>query len=236
MTSPGLYLYALVGSGLEGGLGTGLAGEPLRLVRGGGVLAVVGELPVLPEVSADALSAHDATVRRMARLVSAILPVRFGQSMPDERSLVSWLTARDKSLGKALARVEGCVQMTLRVFGNADSLAQGSHPGLPNDALRAQGPGTHYLEERRRAAERARSLPEIAPLREALRPLLRAERIERSLGYGLLVGSAYDLIDRGEAGEYARLVAEMAPKLSTFRISASGPSPPYAFAPGELAG
>ena len=229
-----LYMYALIGTGPEGDLGTGLAGEPLRLVRGGGVLAVVGELSVLPEVSADTLVAHDFTVRRIADLVPAILPVRFGQSLPDERSLAAWLTERDEDLAKALARVEGCVQMTLRVFGEPEERTTGT--ARTAGTQQHEGSGTRYLEERRRAAARARSLPEIAPLREALRPLLRAERIERSHGYGLLVGSAYDLIGSGEAGEYARLVAEIAPKLDTFRIFASGPSPPYAFAPGELAG
>ena len=231
MTSPNLYLYALVGSGLEGDLGTGLAGEPLRLVRGGGVGAVVGEIAVLPEAGSATLVAHDAAVRRLAELAPAILPVRFGQSLPDERSLVAWLAARETELAKALAQVEGCVQMTLRVFGSADpSLAPDLHaPGLHPG--RGAGPGTHYLEERRRA----RTLPEIAPLREALRPLLRAERIERALGQGLLLGTAYDLVERGEADEYARLIAKMAPRLEPLRVTASGPWPPYAFAPG-LAG
>jgi Gas vesicle synthesis protein GvpL/GvpF len=226
VTSRNLYMYALIGAGPEGDLGTGLAGEPLRLVRRDGVGAVVGELSALPEVSADALSTHDATVRRVAELAPAILPVRFGQALPDERSLVAWLAEREEELAKALAQVEGCVQMTLRVFGEQAERTEGT----PRTAGTASA-GTRYLEERRRA----RTLPEIAPLREALRPLLRAERIERSLGQGLLLGTAYDLVGRSEAGEYARLIAEMAPQLEPFRVTASGPWPPYAFAPG-LAG
>ncbi len=158
----------------------------------------------------------------MAKLVSAILPVRFGQSLPDERSLVSWLADREKGFVKALARVEGCVQMTLQVFGEAAERMERTQR-----AAGSAGAGTRYLEERRRAL----SLPEIAPLREALRPLLRAERVERSLGHGVLVGFAYDLIGRADSGEYARLVAEIAPRLGGFRIAARGPFPPYAFAP-----
>ncbi len=38
-----IYLYALIGTEPESDLGAGLAGEPLRLMRGGEVLAVVGE-------------------------------------------------------------------------------------------------------------------------------------------------------------------------------------------------
>lgn len=220
MTAPHLYLYALVGAGLESDLGTGLAGEPLRLVRSVGVRAVVGEVTKLPEAGSATLVAHDAVVRRLADLAPAVLPVRFGQSLPDERSVVAWLAAREKELVEALVQVEGCVQMTLRVFGERTERTP-----------RTAGTGTRYLEERRKA----RSLPEIAPLREALRPLVRAERIERSLGKGLLLGTAYDLVERGEAAEYARLIAEMAPRLEPLRVTASGPWPPYAFAPG-LAG
>ena len=75
-------------------------------------------------------------------------------------------------------------------------------------------------------------LPEIAPLREALRPLLRAERIERA-GSGeqsRLRATAYDLVPRGEADAYARAVAEAAPRLAGWKITATGPWPPYAFA------
>lgn len=232
--SGGLYLYALARAGSTEPLGEGLAGEPLRQVEDGALAAVVGDAPA-PSVSPETLAAHDAVVRRLAECLPALLPARFGQTVPDERTLTSWLASRQRDLIEALALVEGCVQMTLRVFAGPEA----AEPEIPEasvpDPDSALGPGSRYLAERRQAAERARALPEIAPLREALRPLLKAERVERPASPGRLRATAYDLIARVEADAYTRTVAETAPHLAGWKVTTSGPWPPYAFVPGLLA-
>lgn len=220
----GLYVYALVGAGELGEEIAGVAGEPLALVGEGRVRAAAGFLEAPPRLSAAALAAHDAAVRRLADRAPAILPARFGQWLPDEAALRSWMSAQEGDLAEALARVEGCVQMTLRVFGEA------APPEPPPGEEGARGPGTRYLEGRLRETARERSLPEIAPLRDALRPLVRAERIERA-GAGKLLATSYDLIRRGEAAAYTRIIEETAPRLAGWRVTASGPWPPYAFGP-----
>jgi hypothetical protein len=226
----GLYVYAIAGADLHEPPGQGLAGEPLRLVGSGAVQAIAGEMaPPRPDPAA--LAAHDAAVRRLSALTPALLPSRFGQWLADERALLDWLAAHASELAEALALVTGCVQMTLRVFsGNAPE----TPPPVAPPALDGS-PGTHYLERRRREVERERSLPEIAPLRDALRPLLRGERIERPAAAGRLSATAYDLIDGGAVADYSRIVADAAPHLAGVRVTASGPWPPYAFAPRTLA-
>lgn len=223
-----LYLYALTRAG---------AGDPLveglRRLDMGPVAAIVGDLEA-PAVTPEALAAHDAVVRRLAERLPALLPARFGQMVPDEATLSAWIAAREKDVVEALALVQGCVQMTLRVFAGPEAVEQPDPVAedLPEDL----GPGARFLHARRDAAARARALPEIAPLREALRPLLRAERIERAEpeGPGRLRATAYDLVPRGEADAYTRTVAETAPHLAGWRVTATGPWPPYAFAPGLL--
>jgi len=233
-----LYLYAIVGTGfpLEG---AGLAGEPLRLIGEGPVRGVAGSLPEKPRPVPPALAAHDAVVRRLSGQITALLPARFGQTLPDEQALTEWLAAHAPELAEALVQVAGCVQMTLRVYGEVSDVrdAATERPGdLPEPP--AAGPGTRYLEQRRREAEWERSLPEIAPLREALRPLLKAERIERpqSPAAGRLRATAYDLIARGASDDYARIVAAVSVdgRLAGWHVAASGPWPPYAFAPGPV--
>jgi hypothetical protein len=116
--------------------------------------------------------------------------------------------------------------MTLRVFG--EPLA------VPEDEDEiAGGPGTRHLEARRRERERLRSLPEIDPLREVLQPLLRAERMERH-GAGQLLGTAYHLVPRGQTGAYLAALETGKKRLGDRRVAASGPWPPYAFAPEAL--
>lgn len=232
--SRGLYLYALTrGEGAGAVLGEGLAGEPLRRLDAGPVAAVVGEISA-PAVTPEALAAHDAVVRRLAESLPALLPARFGQTVPDEPTLLSWIAARERDVAAALTLVEGCVQMTLRVFAGPDAPDTGPSPETP-PVSEDLGPGARFLHARRDAAVRERSLPEIEPLREALRPLLRAERIERAGpggARGRLRATAYDLVLRSEADAYARTVAETAPRLAGWNVTATGPWPPYAFAPG----
>ncbi len=217
-----LYLYALVDGEPSGPLGEGLAGEPLRQVRCGSFAAVVGTLPRKPEPDRDALQAQDAVVRRLAELFPALLPARFGEAFADEAVLRDRIASQTSGIAESLALVRGCVQMTLRVFGDSEPAEIQEEP--------IGGPGARYLETRRREWERARSLPEIDPLREALRPLLRAERIERR-ETGLLLGTAYHLVPRDQTGAYLAVLQEAGERIGGRRVSASGPWPPYAFGP-----
>lgn len=209
-----LYLYAVL-SQEPASPGSGLAGEPLRLVRCGEVLVAAGEAE--PKATPENLAAQDAVVRRLSGLVPALLPIRFGETVRDEEELRKLLQPRGPALAEALEQVRGCEQMTLRVFGDPDA--------PPPEPQEDAGPGTRYLESRRREIERAHSLPEIGPLLDRLRPLVRAERIERK-EQGTLLGTVYHLVRREDVPAYKEALQEEE------RVRASGPWPPYAFAPG----
>jgi Gas vesicle synthesis protein GvpL/GvpF len=187
--------------------------EGLRLVPCGEVSAVVGEADP-GRVTPEALAAHDAVVRRLAERFDAILPVRFGEAVQDEAELARLLTSRAARFLEALERVRGCAQMTLRVFGEPGSIEE------PTEG----GPGTRYLETRRRA----RTLPEIAPLLDALRPLVKDERTLRH-DQGSYFGTAYHLVRRTDVPAYLSLVESVR---TDRRVTVSGPWAPYAFAPG----
>ncbi|HEX3553251.1 MAG TPA: GvpL/GvpF family gas vesicle protein [Thermoanaerobaculia bacterium] len=222
--TPVLYIYAVVDGEPAGPLGEGIGGEPLRLVRTGGIAAMAGLLPGPPQPSPEILKRQDAVVRRLAGLFAALLPARFGESAADEAALAARLAPRESELAAALALVRGCVQMTLRVFGAADPAPE---PGDPA----AGGPGARYLAARREERQRLHSLPEIDPLSQALRPLLRAERIERHAA-GPLLGTAYHLVPRDGTAAYLAAVEEARGHVGGRRLAATGPWPPYAFAPG----
>lgn len=187
--------------------------EGLRLVPCGEVSAVVGETKP-GRVTPEALAAHDAVVRRLADRFDAILPVRFGEAMKDETELARRLSSRAAHLLEALEKVRGCAQMTLRVFGEPGPLEE------PTEG----GPGTRYLETRRRA----RTLPEIAPLLDALRPLVKDERTLRH-DQGSYFGTAYHLVRRADVPAYLSRVESVR---TDRRVTVSGPWAPYAFAPG----
>jgi Gas vesicle synthesis protein GvpL/GvpF len=220
-----VYVYALLGAAPAPDAGAGLRAEPLRVVRVGELLAAVGEMTERPTVSEAMLRAHDAVVRRLADAVDAILPVRFG-SLLTEPSLADLLRVRARELGEALALVAGREQMTLRVLGDTpvtDVVADDA----PDDA----GPGARYLAARRAEWRRAREAPELARLRPALARFVRAERVTRHATPPLLA-SVYHLIDRGAAAAYRTVVERAEP--DPVRVVATGPWPPYAFAPEAL--
>jgi hypothetical protein len=221
-----LYLYAVAAGEPDGPLGEGMGEERLRLIPAGKVGVVTGDLADLPRPSPEALKRQDAVVRRLAGLFAALLPVRFGESAADEASLITKITPRESELAAALELVRGCVQMTLRVFGEPEPNPEPA-PAVP---ATVGGPGARYLETRRQEQERLRSLPEIAPLSAALRPLLRAERIERHAA-GPLLGTAYHLVPREGTAAYLAAVEEARGRIGGRRIAATGPWPPYAFAP-----
>jgi gas vesicle protein GvpL/GvpF len=219
-----IYLYALVDEEPSGPLGEGILGEPLRVIPQGGLAAVAGEVPERPRPDRETLERQDAVVRRLAGLFGALLPARFGEAFADETALANRLAPREGEVSEALSLVRGCVQMTLRVFGEPEIRPE-------PEAAPAGGPGTRYLAARRREIEQAHSLPEIEPLREALRPLLRAERIERHEAAGPLLGTAYHLVLRESAGTYLATLESAKERIGGRRVAATGPWPPYAFAP-----
>lgn len=221
------YVYALLAEAPRGDAGAGLGAEPLRFVPVGDVLAAVGDIAAPPAVSPSTLRAHDAVVRRLAAAVDAILPVRFGTVLDGETALAEAIAGRAPRLREALALVAGREQMTLRVFGEAASI----DAAVP--VAGDLGPGARYLETRRRQARRAAEVPELAPLRRHLDALVRAEQAQRHDSPPLLA-SVYHLIDRGRAAAYLDAVAAGVPALAPIRAVATGPWPPYAFAPEEL--
>jgi hypothetical protein len=219
------YLYALLDAEPEAPAGVGLAGEPLRIVGCEGIFAVAGEMREAPTATPETLRGHDAVVRRLATVADAILPARFGMLATDDAELCERL-ARTGSLREALARVAGREQMILRVYSSSPASGSKSTPPSPTEHA---GPGTAYLAERARQARAMTEIAELTRLRDVLAAFVLEERIEHHDTPPLLA-SAYHLIARGRASEYATAV-DRAADADGMRVRVSGPWAPYAFAP-----
>jgi hypothetical protein len=212
----GLYLYAIVGRRPRGPLGTGIAGGALSVVRAGGAHVVVERAPA-PPPSARAIRAHDRIVKRIAALTPAVLPFRFGSVVTDAGALRTMLEPVGAAIAQALELVAGCVQYTLRVYGEA--ARDEAEPA------RGEGPGARWLGVRLRA----RRVQEIAPVTEATAPYVRGSRSERH-ERPPLVASVYHLVPRSETRAYRAALSRSARALERVHVKTSGPWPPYAFA------
>ncbi len=220
-----LWLYALADRAAAASAppAVGACGEPVEAIVAAGLTVFAGAPATPPPADREHLGRHDATVRALAAACDPLLPVRFGQRAADRAALAALLAPRHDALAAALARVAGCCQMTLRLVGAAAAGADAP----PDDAASGEGPGTRYL-----AALRARRMaPEaaLAPLRAAVAPLVRAERVEVPAA-GPVLATAFHLIGRGGEQDYARRLAAAAGVPAGLRAVWSGPFPPWAFA------
>ena len=232
------YVYAVLDAPLpeEGAQPLlGVAGEPVRTVAVHGLHVAVGELDAAPQPALEPLRRHDAVVRSLATRARALLPMRFGQTAAGEEELARSVERALPRLQRSLARVAGCEQVDLRLFGErpgAEAAPPAAMPPPLPPGPPGAGPGARYLAERlrRRALERTPP-PELAPLLARLAPLVRAERVQRS-PTGRLLATVYQLVRATDRAAYlARLEAgrRAQPEL---RVAVSGPWPPYAFADG----
>jgi len=178
------------------------------------------------EPTPTSLRAYDRVVRRIARVVPALLPFRFGSLVRDEDELASLLLPLAASITTALARTRGCVQFTMRVHGERKKRSVKKRA--------SGGPGTRWLARRREALR----VPEIDPVIEETKELSREVRYERQeLRRKKEEGTSpphlatvYHLVPKECARAFRAAVGEAEKKLDGVSIKTTGPWPPYAFA------
>jgi Gas vesicle synthesis protein GvpL/GvpF len=240
-----LYVYAIADAPVALDDLHGVAGEPLRIVessdRTSDAIAgdFTGAIASLPVLTAETLRAQDVLVRDLAARAGALLPARFGARFADEQALRQTLDDLAPRLDRALTRVRGREQMTVRLFHDESlpgelPLPHGEASDDATSGATRLGPGTRYM--RQRAAE-GRQLPApIEELRTALADAIDDERVER--GQSPVIGSIHHLIPRGSADRYRARLDEAAAAsrfaASGIRLRVSGPSPAYAFAEADL--
>src|SRR5690242_7169865 len=99
------YVFALVDERPRGrpgtALGGGLSSQPIP-----GGCAIVERRADVPPVEFGTLKTHEAVIARLADVVPAILPVRFGTLMEPEE-LEEMLAERDEEIAEAFDIVRG---------------------------------------------------------------------------------------------------------------------------------
>lgn len=183
----------------------------LRILRIGPIAVIVGaphERPI-----EEAVREQHAIVLELARRFDPILPVRFGGLMGAAR-IRDVIRPSVEVLTGALAHVRGRQQMTIRLTG----------PAAPVP-VPATG-GAEYLARRLAAHTYP---PEVSPLRDALSRFVVDERTQP--GRGTVGLTVFHLVDRANVQAYIEAANEASGGIPPWRMSLSGPWPPFAFAP-----
>jgi hypothetical protein len=218
------YVFALVEDVPDRGLGRGLSG-PLRLRSAGGAVAIVERRADVPPPEFGSLRAHQAVVTRVAGLVPAILPVRFGTLLEDD-ALDEALEGRGDEIRDALAGVRHRVQYTWRRPLRPGRTQPRMATATPTAAMAS---GAAYL---RHAAQLASPAPPAAfrLLRDRTRSCVVRERFQPASGE--MPDTLYQLIEKTAEKRY-RAMAD-AVMLTNPSLTMTGPWPPFAFAPETL--
>jgi hypothetical protein len=185
------------------------------------------------------------------------LPFRFG-TLAAASALADYVSANEAALLDALARVRGCVEMSVKIRweaekskverqkakeegggagGGSDAAAGGGAGPESSGGARGHTPGggsgTAFLLARRREilgdeALRRRAEGVAAWLASRVSELVRESAARTSPSEALVVRAAH-LVERARLSEYRGQVRALSGERADLHFLASGPWPPYSF-------
>lgn len=219
-----LYLYAITHARTPVPPVTGIAGASVQQICQPPLAALVSPLAT-PRLAPtpEHLWQHEAV---LAALLTehALLPVRFGTALPDATAVQHTLQQHQSQLLADLERVQGCVELGLRVLW--DVPAPTSPPAPTNS-------GHAYLqarlaEEHARRAWQQQAQTQIAALHAHLAPYSRDHRHRPLQTPRLLLTAAY-LVAQAQLDPFRQAVAALDAATPTLQCVLTGPWAAYSF-------
>jgi len=204
---------------------SGISGENVELLKAQDFSLLVsrfaGESAL---VTRENVLTHDNVVRSVLNETTP-LPFRFG-SVVTEQQLDSYLSTHRADLKAKLAQVRGCVEMSVKIISNTDR-NQITESGI------GDGPGTRFLEEKRReilgGERRSEEAKQIAAwLKEQVGTYVCQEEVSLCPTEKLIVAAAH-LVAREQLTEYRDRLADARKTRPELHFLVSGPWPPYTF-------
>jgi hypothetical protein len=246
MTGRGVWVYA-VGTAVEEpwlGKTRGVDGEPVRVVRDGGLAAVVGSVD-LARFGEDGLQrslndldqleriarAHHDVVDAVA-LRSAVAPTRLATIYEDDSAVRAMLQRHGDAFRSALQQVSGRQEWGVKGYVRAQ-------PAPSADQV-TPASGTDYLRQRQamlnaRNASRRSAVAAADAIHTRLRSIAVAARQHRPQDphltgddRSMLLNGAY-LVADDLADRFREEVSSVAGAQSELEVQLTGPWPPYSF-------
>ncbi|HJU66140.1 MAG TPA: GvpL/GvpF family gas vesicle protein [Gemmatimonadaceae bacterium] len=233
-----VYLYCLVAESERPAVSIrGIDGAPVQTIGEGPLHAWVSTVETrLVTPSVERAQAHDGVVRA-AMEDGTPVPARFGQTFDDEGSLLALLRDRGADVAAMLARVAGCVEMTVQLVLPPQDVAPAERDGEDDRGERelpGSGPGRVYLEglaRRQRIASDALRRAEFLQLRiaQAAKDLIR-ESSPPTYTPSTHTVSLSHLIARQAVSRYRHVLHGLGERGDAdSRAVISGPWAPYSF-------
>ncbi|MBL1100251.1 GvpL/GvpF family gas vesicle protein [Streptomyces coffeae] len=232
---------------------TGVAHEPVRLVVGSGLAAVVGSVP-LSDFAEEALRDHLEDLRWLERTARAhhrvinesahhgqVVPLRFATLYHDDDRVRAMLDERRDDLMDTLGRVEGRTEWGVKAYVDPGAFAAAP----AEDTGGGDRPGTAYLMRRRaQRQERDTAHDRAAARAEEIHTALAAPAVATAAhppqdtalaAYeGWMVLNNSYLVPDNATDDFTAIVDALRERYPDITLELSGPWPPYSFtAPPE---
>jgi hypothetical protein len=214
----------------------GLDGAAVRPIYATGLTGWVSDVTDVPVVSTlERVKAHDAVCAAAMDAGETPLPVRFGQTFPDDAVAADAIASRRPILRERLARVAECAELRVVVSRGRESYEPaGSVTGPPRDGGDEDvvpGRGTAFL--RRLAREGRGDLARevgCEEIRHAVRAAAKSFIVEQQRCEAARGLSFFPLLVRRSELEACRAAIASCLPADGMAASLLGPFPPYSFA------
>jgi hypothetical protein len=225
------YLYCVRADAAEPPHGViGIDGSPVRAVDASALVVWVSDVADgAVDATVDRLKAHDGVCAAALAVGETPLPIRFGQSFPDDAALVRGVTQRETTLRERLERVAGCVELRVVVTRGRDAdVHEATH--IDESETEPEGPGTSFLRRLARVG-RADLAREVAceEARHAVRTAASAFIVEQQRCEATRGLAFFPVLVRRSDVSVFRDMAETILSSQQIDLSILGPFAPYSF-------
>ena len=218
---------------------TGIQNLPIDYVNHGGIGAIISMCnEVDKKPMPDELWRHEGVVENLMR-DRCVLPVRYGTCIQSEKELKSFLEIGQESFLKDLDRLQGCIEVSVRVI----------KPEIHQQALSTGKAHRNGLKEQSGRAYLTNRLLHLRAECDEQRDLEAwADRIHKKLQYlsidgkwllhrhSLLVATGAYLVKRETLHSFQEHIGQLRSLYREYKFLCTGPWPPYSFvSPLELA-
>lgn len=214
----------------------GVGSQPLRVLSGSGLAAVVSDAPEGLRAKRRDLEAHEAVLDALTA-AGTVLPMRFGTVAPRDVAVVTELEANAPRYRQLLAKLAGCVELNVKASHREDAvlgelLQRDRALRERNQALRTRGGGSYdervEFGEAVAAALAERRAQDASVVVAALRPHASQISVGPDVD-GSFVNVSF-LVTDSDRTRFDASVSELGRELAGIAdVRCYGPLPPYSF-------
>lgn len=228
-----IYLYAIKRrSALQLPEMKGLQNYPLEKIQVGELDAVISRCDALDtNPSSDVLWKHEGIIEALMK-EQCVLPVRYGTCLGSNEELVRLIQTQGNSLQSDLERLNGCVEVSLRIIDSSKRRVEKKREEPPSESP-VQSGGIEYLRKRLQLMNAVtEQQKEMNAWNLAIHDKLMTVSLDGSFDvhtHPVLMTTGAYLLKKERLHHFQELLGELRSENREYKFMCTGPWPPYNF-------